>query len=319
MIKLILSILLLIIGFTFLIVSANYFVEGSSNLAGHFKLPKVIVGLTIVAFGTSVPELAISIQSMISGSGEMVIGSVLGSNITNVLLIVGACSMFGAIHIKSSTLRKEIPILFLLSVLFSVLYFDNLFDSSVSNILTRSDGIVILLFFLVFIYYIVSYIRKTEKLKIDKPKISLFRSIFYIITGLIVIVFSSDLVVESATDIAIYLNVSQRIISLTIIAFGTSLPELVTGIVAVKKGESELLLGNVIGSSIFNICLVLALPLVLFGDITGAVFSGMDFIILILSSTLLYIFASFNYRVDKYEGILLLCVYVFYYACTFAC
>lgn len=311
------NIILLIVGFVILISSANYFVDGASNLAGHFKLPKVLVGLTIVAFGTSIPELAISIQSMMSGSGSLVVGSVLGSNITNILLIVGCSSLFGVIYIKNNTLRKEIPILFLLSILFTVLYFDNFFDSSLTNSISSSDGIVIILFFSIFIYYLISYMKKSEKLVYEKPKISLISSIIYIIVGLICVVVSSNTVVTSATYIANYFNISERIIALTIIAFGTSLPELVTGIVAVKKGESELLLGNVIGSSIFNICLVLALPVIMFGSISDAAFSFMDFGVLILSSTLLYIFASINKEINKKEGVLLLVVYFIYYIFLF--
>lgn len=313
----ILSLILLIIGFIVLIKGADYFVEGASNLAGHLKLSKVLVGLTIVAFGTSAPELAVSIQSMLSDSSEIVLGNVIGSNITNILLILGISSLWGGISVSGNTLKKEMPMLILLTALLSILYFDTLFTGSVNNVISRSDGIVIILFFLVFLYYLFTSLKNKnndEADEADEPELNLPISFFYIVGGLVAVIISSDLVVSEAINIAEYLGVSQRMISLTVIAFGTSLPELATGITAAKKRETDILLGNVIGSNIFNICIVLGIPVAIFGGINYADFSYIDFSVFFISSVLIYLFACFGKKIKVYEGIILLILYLFYYA-----
>lgn len=311
------SVMLLLISFIILIKGADYFVEGASNLAVHFNLSKILVGLTIVAFGTSAPEFAVSVQSMINGTGEIVLGNVVGSNITNILLIIGVTSLWGSIKVKNSTVKKEIPMLFLLTVLLSVLYFDNIFDPTKVNELSRSDGIIIMLFFAVFIYYLISYMRKKHDTKQEKPDLSLLYSIFYIFGGIIAVIISSDIVVTEATNIAQYLNVSQRIISLTIVAFGTSLPELATGITAASKKETDILIGNVIGSNIFNICIVLGIPIAIFGGIEYASFNYIDFFTLIISSALVFLFALHEKKITKKEGVIFLLLYFIYYALIF--
>ncbi len=310
----IISILILIAAFIILIKSADYFVSGASSLASHFKVSKMVIGLTIVAFGTSAPELAVSVQSLINGSGDLVLGNVIGSNIINILLILGISSLIVPISIKSNTIRKEIPICILVTILLSVLFFDISLSGSTQNMISRSDGIVILLFFAIFVYYLFSIMRnKTVDELPEENNTSLLKSILMTVAGIILIIISSDLVVNEAVNIAHVLNISERMISLTIIAFGTSLPELITSIVAAKKREQDILVGNIIGSNIFNICIVIGIPSALIGSIIPSGFSLIDFVIFILSAILLFIFARRKSAIKRYHGIAMLILFALYY------
>lgn len=308
------QIILLIVGFVVLIKGADFFVDGASSLARNFKLSKMLVGLTIVAFGTSAPEFAVSIKSMLSGSGEIVLGNVIGSNILNILLILGVSSLFHTLTVKNNTVKKEIPITLLLSTALIVLMTDKFFDGY-ENMITRGDGLVILLFFCVFIYYLISMARnKTQEVDEDKEIIlPLSKSIVYTVVGIIAIVLGSNFVVDSAQVIASSLGVSERIIGLTIIALGTSLPELVTSIVATRKGEYDIAIGNVVGSNIFNIGIVLGLPIAIFGNVSIGTFNILDLGFMFLSSLALFIFAGNDYKITKREGLFMLFMFVIYY------
>lgn len=310
------NILLLIIGFVFLIKGADIFVDGASSTARNFNLSKMLIGLTIVAFGTSAPEFAVSIKAMISGSKDMVLGNVIGSNILNILLILGISSMICPLKVKSNTVKKEIPITLMITVLLAVLFIDNVFNKSMVNQISRNDGIAILLFFMIFIYYLFSIMRnKVDESDEEPPKYSMAKSIIFTILGIVGIIIGSELVVNSATTLAKSFGVSERIISLTIVAFGTSLPELVTSVVAAIKREQDILVGNIIGSNIFNIGVVLALPVALFGGIIPIDFSYLDIIALITSALLLFIFARTGYKVTKKEGLAMLIIFIIYYTC----
>ena len=308
------QIILLIVGFVVLIKGADFFVDGASSLARNFKLSKMLVGLTIVAFGTSAPEFAVSIKSMLSGSGEIVLGNVIGSNILNILLILGVSSLFHTLTVKNNTVKKEIPITLLLSTALIVLMTDKFFDGY-ENMITRGDGLVILLFFCVFIYYLISMARnKTQEVDEDKEIIlPLSKSIVYTVVGIIAIVLGSIFVVDSAQVIASSLGVSERIIGLTIIALGTSLPELVTSVVATRKGEYDIAIGNVVGSNIFNIGMVLGVPIAIFGNINIGTFNILDLGFMFLSSLALFIFAGNDYKITKKEGLFMLFMFVVYY------
>ncbi len=306
------NILLLILGFVILIKAADVFVDHASEVALHFNVSKMVIGLTIVAFGTSAPEFAVSVQSLLNDSSEMLLGNVIGSNIINILLIVGCCSLIVPIKVKSSTVSKEIPICLLLTTLLTVLFLDVWIDGAAENSITRSDGVVIVLVFMVFIYYLFRMIRnKTEEN--DKPTGSLVKSIIFIVLGITAIVLSSDLVVNQAIMIATKLNISDRVISLTVIALGTSLPELVTSITAARKKELDILVGNIIGSNIFNICIVLGLPVAIFGTVTPASFQILDFIVVLVATIFLYIFSRRRHQIDWYEGAFMLGIFVSYY------
>lgn len=308
-----LNIILLAVGFVILIKGADIFVDGASGIAGNFKVSKMLIGLTIVAFGTSAPEFAVSVKSLLSGSGDIVLGNVIGSNILNILLILGVSSLFHSLNVKNSTVKKELPITMLLSTLFAVLLSDSLFDKGVVNSFTRSDGITLLLFFLVFIYYLISMARKKIESDDNEELLPMWKSIIFTIVGIIGIVLGSNFVVDSASNIATLLGVSERMIALTIIALGTSLPELVTSVTATKKGEYDIAIGNVVGSNIFNIGMVIGLPITLFGGIAKITFSYIDLLVMIVSAILLFMFSFNDYKISKKEGIIFLILFIVYY------
>ena len=248
----------------------------------------------------------------------MVLGNVIGSNILNTFLILGIAAVINPIIVKENTVRKELPISILISTLLIVLFLDIQLAGGSINQITRSDGIVILLFFLVFVYYLVSLARKEkDKDKLEKPKFGLFKSLVFVIIGIGGIIIGSDLVVTNAIKIATILGLSERVIALTIIAFGTSLPELITTIVSSKKGEQDLLLGNIIGSNIFNICVVLGIPVAIFGTVTPSSFNGIDLVMLVTSSVLLYIFSKTHKKISRFEGIIMLIAFLIYYILVF--
>lgn len=313
----ILQIFLLIIGFIFLIKGADIFVDGASSTAQNFKVSKVLIGLTIVAFGTSAPELAVSLQALSKGSTDMVLGNVIGSNIINSLLILGVAALIHPIVVKRNTVRKELPICVLISTLLAILFLDIQINNYELNTISRSDALAIILFFAIFLYYIISISRNKIDEEEEPSKFKTKTAILLTILGLIGIVVGSNLVVDSATNIAKTIGISERIISLTIIAIGTSLPELVTTIVSSLKKEQDILLGNIIGSNIFNICIVLGIPVAIFGSITPASFQLIDVVMLLLSSIILFIFATTHRKISKYEGLALIAIFITYYTLVF--
>lgn len=310
------KVLLLLLGFVLLIKGANYFVLGSSSLATNYKVPKKLIGLTIIAFGTSAPELAISLNAMMSSNSDIILGNVIGSNIVNVLLVLGIGGLICPIRITSATIKKEMPLLLLISVMLVTLFLDTSFNGGVANEITRSDGIILLFFFLIFIYYLISIIRNREDKDEETAKYGKLKSVIVLSLGLAGVIIGSDLVVDSAKYIATSIGISDRVIALTIIALGTSLPELVTTIVSAVKKEQDILVGNIIGTNIFNICVVLGLPVAIFGSITPT-FSFLDIAMLLLSSIILYIFSLSDYKITKLESVIMVMICIFYYICIF--
>lgn len=308
-----LNIVLLIVGFILLIKGADIFVDSSSSLAENLKISKIVIGLTIVAFGTSAPELAVSIKAIISGSSDIVLGNVVGSNILNILLILGISSLFSPMKVKDNTVKKEIPLTILFSCLLTVLAFDNIFDRGNINKITRTDGITILLFFLVFVYYLFT-VMKSGKQEVSNPKYGLLKSTIFMLIGLAGIIFGSNFVVDNAKALALTLGVSEKMISLTIIAFGTSLPELVTSVQAARKNENDIAIGNIIGSNIFNIGIVIGIPSFLFGDILVGTFNYIDMFTMIFAAILLFIVTFKNRKLGRNEGIIMLLIFVVYYS-----
>lgn len=309
------DIVLLVVGFVILIKGADLFVDGASGVAANFKVSKMLIGLTIVAFGTSAPEFAVSVKSLLAGSGDIVLGNVIGSNILNILLILGLSAMFHSLNVKNNTVKKELPITMLISTLFAVLLSDHLFDSNRTNSFTREDGIVLILFFLVFIYYLISMARK----KIDEDgensyALPMKKAILFTVFGLVGIVLGSNFVVDASSALATSLGVSERMISLTIVALGTSLPELVTSVTATRKGEYDIAIGNVVGSNIFNIGIVIGLPITIFGGISNVAFSYIDIIVMIITAMLLFVFSYNDYKISKKEGFVFLTLFVIYYS-----
>lgn len=308
-----LNIVLLVVGFVILIKGADIFVDGASSVASNFKVSKMLIGLTIVAFGTSAPEFAVSVKSLLSNSGDIVLGNVIGSNILNILLILGASSMFHSLNVKNNTVKKELPITILITTLFAVLLSDSLFDKGVANAFTRGDGVVLSLFFLVFIYYLISMTRKKIDDDGEITEMSTSKALLFTLIGIVGIVLGSNFVVDSASFIAKAMGISERLISLTIIALGTSLPELVTSITATRKGEYDIAIGNVVGSNIFNIGIVIGVPVALFGGIGTISFSYIDLVVMLLSALLLFIFSFRNYKITKTHGIIFLLMFIVYY------
>ena len=286
------SVLLLIFGFVILIKGADFFVDGASGIASNLKLSKMLIGLTIVSFGTSAPEFAVSIKSLLVGSGDIVLGNVIGSNILNILLIIGCSAVVHSLVVKNNTVKKELPIVMLITVLFAVLLSDSLFDN-VKNSFTRSDGIVLILFFAVFLYYLIKMARNKTETKEEENNISIKKSILLSIIGL--------------------LGISERMISLTIIALGTSLPELVTSVTATAKGEYDIAIGNVVGSNIFNIGIVIGIPVAILGGIKVIAFSYIDLLVMVASAFILFIFSFNDYKISRREGIMFLILFIVYY------
>lgn len=343
---LLINLALLLVGFVFLIKGADVFVDGASDTARKFRVPKMLIGLTIVSFGTSAPELAVSIQSILSGKGDILLGNVIGSNILNILLILGFSALVGTLHVNTATVKKEIPVLILITIAFTVVLSDKIFGLG-ENLFTRQDGIILLLFFCVFIYYLFGMANRktgaenevTEKKSVKKEtsktekvaeaktekdteakkeadeegEVNLVKAVLMVVFGLVGIVFGSDLVVKGVSEIATTFGVSQRIISLTIVALGTSLPELVTSVIATRKGEYDIAIGNIVGSDIFNIGIVAGLPVALLGGVGGSAFSVVDIAALVISPIVLYFFARRGHRIGFKKGIAFLLMFVVYY------
>ena len=309
-----LYIILLIVGFILLIKGADIFVDGASSLAENFKVPKMVIALTIVAFGTSAPELAVSIQAILAGSSEIVLGNVVGSNILNILLILGVSSLFSPMGVKDNTVHKEIPLTILISTLLMTVCFDNMFNTKAVNMISRNDGLAIILFFVIFVYYLFSVMKDRDKETPTKPKYNVLISIVLLLLGLAGIVIGSNFVVDNASSIAKILGVSDKMISLTIVALGTSLPELVTSVQASRKGENDIAIGNIIGSNIFNIGMVIGIPAFFINTIKVGTFNYIDMFMMIFSAIILYILTRKNNKIDRKDGIVMLIMFIAYYS-----
>jgi cation:H+ antiporter len=311
-----LSIILVVVGFALLIKCADFFVDGASSVAKHLRVPATVIGLTIVAFGTSAPELAVSIQSHITGNTDMLVGNIVGSSIVNIFLILGLAALVMPVKTKNSVVKKELPILLLITAGFAVMFFDKLLDNSTDNMISRTDGLILVLIFSIFFYYLLTVIhgRRVVQHKEDiKAKFGVPMSIVAIIGGLVGIILGSNLVVEHASNIALTLGVSQKLIAVTVVAIGTSLPELVTSVIAARKGEPALALGNIIGSNIFNVCMALGLPVIIFGSVSLASFSAVDVSFMIMAVVLLLIFATTRRTISRGEGAVMLVMFASYY------
>ncbi len=308
------SYILLLIGFLLLIKGADTFVSGSSSIAKIFNVPSLIIGLTIVAFGTSAPEAAVSVMAALKGNNDMAIANIVGSNIFNLLLVVGVASIINPIRVQKSTIIKEFPFAILASIVLLILSHDTKFQGYDVNLLTRADGLMLLSLFIIFMYYLIEMaITSKEEMDIEKPQenMSIGKSIVMSIIGVLGIIIGGDIVVSSASNIALAWGMSQNLVGLTIVAVGTSLPEFVTSIIAARKGESDIAMGNAVGSNLFNILFVLGISSTISNiQIHPIVF--IDMIIMILVTILTFIFAATKKTVSRNEGIILSLMYVFY-------
>ena len=306
--------LLLLIGFVLIVKFSDILVDGACSIANNFKIPKMVIALTIVAFGTCAPEIAISFNSIMSNNGSMAIANVVGSCIINTLMIIGLAAIINPIKVKNDTINKEMPLLCLITLIFSILVLDSKVVSFLPNVITRLDGFILLLLFAIFVYYLYNIVKTNKNKNSEKPAYSMFKSIVMIIVSIIIIAFSSDLIVDNAVVIAESLGISHKVITMVIIVIGTSLPELTMTVRCAKKHEFDIALGNIIGTNIFNICIVLGLPVAIFGNVRIVDFGIVDFIILVSSSVILYIFARTDKELNKTEGIVMFLIFICYYA-----
>ncbi len=311
------NIVFLIAGLVALIMASDIFVDASASLAIKLKVPKMLIALTIAAFGTCAPELAISFNSIASSNADMTIANVVGSCIVNILLIVGVAAIVKPLKVKEKTIKKELPILVFITLAFFVLLSDSLFSKNKLNGLSRVDALMLILWFGFFIYYIISIVRQNKKDYDDTAKYSLKESIIYIIITLIVIIFASDVVVDNAVIVAEKLGISQKIITMTAIVIGTSLPELTMTVGSAKKGEFDMAIGNIIGTNIFNICIVLGLPTLIFGGYTSGAFNLIDTGVVLLAAIMFYLFGRSDKELTRREGILMVIVFLVYYSYMF--
>lgn len=305
--NIIIQIALLIVGFVFLIKGSDFFVDGASSIASLLKIPTIIVGLTIVAFGTSAPEAAVSITSSLAGNNAMAVSNVIGSNLFNILMVIGLSALLGELLMEKDVLNQDLPFLVAITVLFAVFIF---IGWNISTI----EGIILLI---ILIGYIIFLIRKSKKSSesniVEEAKLSLPKSVIFIIIGIAGIIIGGDLVVDSASNIALAFGMSETLVGLTIVAIGTSLPELVTSLTALKKGENQLVIGNVIGSNIFNILFVLgassaisAIPL----DSSMLI----DVLFMVFVTVICFIFGKTQDKFDKREGAILVILFILYMA-----
>lgn len=312
----IIEIPLLIFGLTVLILGAHWLVEGSSSVAARLGISAFTIGLTVVAFGTSMPELVVNILASFSGNSGLAIGNIVGSNTINILLIVGISALIKPVNIKSTTVKIEIPISLLAAIILLVLANDALLDRADESFISRSDGITLLLFFSIFLYY--TFLSAKSDVSAPVSDVSVrkwYISTLMVLGGVGGLYLGGKLIVDSATTIARALGVSDSLIGLTVVAIGTSLPELVTSVVAAYKGNSDIAIGNILGSNIFNIFMVLGfssliLPIPLYSGF------NVDILVTCFASILLFTFALAGpgQKIDRKEGAIFVTIYLAYMA-----
>lgn len=308
------TVLLLIVGFVALIFGATSLVDAASSLAAKMGIPNIVIGLTIVAFGTSAPELVVNIFAAVSGNSEMVLGNVLGSNIFNVLVILGISALIFPLTLKTNTTWIEIPLSLMAAVCVLIVGADIFLDGSGINIISRSDGITLLLFFIIFLAYNLSVSKSgAQEENFETKDYSILKSVLFIILGFAGLIIGGKLIVDSAVTIAEVIGMSERVIGLTVVSVGTSLPELATCVIAVRKKNVDIAIGNVVGSNIFNIFLVLGVsttvtPIPLSDNAFFDIFVNIGAGLLLF----IFIFTGKGRKIDRWEGFILLGLYIAY-------
>lgn len=298
--------LLLVLGFVMLVKGADWFVDGASGIADKFGIPQLVIGLTIVAFGTSAPEAAVSITAALKGSADITIGNIVGSNILNILIILGITSSIITVAVQKSTFRIEIPFMILTTVLLLGLGYSG---NSVSFV----DGLILWGVFIVFLVYLYQMAKKgkIEAVKDEKDR-SIGKLLIFTIVGIVLIVWGSDVTVDSATELARVFGLSERFIGLTIVALGTSLPELMTSVLAAIKGKADIAIGNIVGSNLFNILFVVGTA-ALITPVTFANNFVIDTTVAIGAAIMLFIFVAKTSSLKRKAGIVMILSYVAYF------
>lgn len=304
----------MLVGFVVLILGATKLVDAASSLAAKMGVPSIVIGLTIVAFGTSAPELVVNVFAAAEGSSEMVLGNVLGSNIFNILAVLGICSLIYPLTVNNTTTLLEVPLSLLAGLCVLVMGADIFLDGGVFNIISRSDAIILLLFFSIFLVYNMVLAQKSSEQEVMVTKYySNSKAVLFIVLGLVGLVVGGQLIVTSAVELAQVFGLSERVIGLTVVSIGTSLPELATSLVAVRKKNLDIAIGNVVGSNIFNIFLILGvsatvLPVHLNEN------SFVDIFVNILAGLLLFLFVIIGKKgqLSQWGGIVFVGMYIGY-------
>ena len=304
------DIIFLLLGLFAIIKGSNYLVDGSVSLAKFLKVPTLVIGLTVVAIATGIPEIAISITSSFKGSNEILLGNLLGSNMFNILFILGLLALIKPLYIKREIIIKNYLFALLSCFVLFIISYDVYFGDSSANIITRSEGILLLCFAGIFLYSTIRGAMNEKKMKTKREKFT-FKDVIKIIFGVILVGISADVIVESAINISASLGIGEHIIGLTIIAVGTNLPELVTSVVAVRKGEMDIAVGNLVGTNIFNLFLMLGLAATI-NPIVIDTLSFIDIIILAIVSFIVYIFIQHKKDISRLEGIIMIVLYIIY-------
>lgn len=306
--QIVIQLLLLVVGFVLLMKGADWFVEGASKIADRLGIPQLVIGLTIVAMGTSLPEAAVSITSALKGSAEITIGNVLGSNIMNVLVILGVTAVICVIPVQKSTVKYEIPFTILVTVVLAVLGLSD-------KVVGRADGVILWVLMILYLLYLLRMAKNGQPLE-DVPEADkndkVWKMLLMVVVGGAMIVFGSDVTVDAATELALIFGMSERFIGLTIVAFGTSLPELVTSVTAALKGKTDIAVGNIVGSNIFNILFVVGTSAL----ITPVVYSGdflIDSVIAIATMVFLLLCVLRRRKLLRAGGIVMLAGYAAYF------
>lgn len=303
-----------VIGLLLLVIGANYFVDGAAGVAKRLKVSALLIGLTVVAFGTSAPEVAVSISASLKGNNGIALGNILGSNIFNLSFILGTAAVIFPLSVERQTIKKEIPIMILSALSLFALGADSVIDKNSNMVISRGDGLMLLLLFASFLYYVIEVARNSREvveLLEDPIESSTFKLFLKTVGGLALIISGGYIVVESAVEIAASLGLSQTFIGLTIVAVGTSLPELVTSIIASIKKNPEIAVGNVVGSNIFNVFFILGASTAI-SPISVVSSLAIDMTFNILLSFILLFFSISHRRISKKEGTVLLAIFVAY-------
>ncbi|MBQ9167872.1 MAG: calcium/sodium antiporter [Oscillospiraceae bacterium] len=300
----VIQLLLLVVGFVMLVKGADWFVDGASNIAAKFKIPQLVIGLTIVAMGTSAPEAAVSITAALQGSADITIGNIVGSNILNVLVILGLSAVIIPIAVAKSTVHIETPFLIVITVVLLLLGLD--------GTISLLDGIILVILFIAYLAYLLYMAKHNPEEPEEGKQLKLWQALLATVVGLVLIVFGSDIAVDAASEIARVLGLSERFIGLTIVALGTSLPELFTSVTAARKGNADIAIGNIVGSNVFNILFVVGLSSL----VTPVPFAS-NFIVDTLVATAAVVFLLLatlkNKKLVRWHGIVMLLGYAAYF------
>lgn len=310
------DILLLIVGLGLILAGANFLTDGSAAVAQRFRVPEFIIGLTIVAVGTSTPELVVSVLSAAAGNSDVAIGNVVGSNLFNVFVILGICALIRPLVLTRSNIRRDIPFGMAASLILLAVTSDRLICAGAADRIGRIDGIVMLALYIALIWYTIRATKRPEAAPADanaKKPMALWLAIVMIAGGLAGLIFGGEMFLNKATELARRLGISESIIAITLVAGGTSLPELASSVVSLLKGKSEMALGNVIGSNIANILLILGVSATIHPLTMGGI-TMIDILMVVLSALLLFL-TAFTFRrkqIDRWEGAIFLAIYVAY-------